>query len=79
MVLAAWSLSHSSLFFNGSFFPTWDFAEYRFFPKEDAYMITLLYVVMPINDARITWICYGYPIQGISCLFQSQKKNRVNL
>lgn len=30
---------------------------------EDAQLwITLLYIVIPINDARITWICYGYSL-----------------
>ena len=34
----------------------------EFISFKDAYTITLLYVVMPINDARITWICYGYSL-----------------
>lgn len=30
------------------------------FSKEACLWITLLYIVIPVNDARITWICYGY-------------------
>lgn len=32
------------------------------FSVNDAFWITLLYVAMPINDARITWICCGYSL-----------------
>lgn len=32
------------------------------FSKEACFWITLLYIVIPINDARITWICYGYSL-----------------
>lgn len=30
------------------------------FSIEDAFWIALIYCVVPINDARISWICYGY-------------------
>lgn len=32
------------------------------FSSEAAFWITLLYITIPINDARITWICYGYSL-----------------
>ena len=32
------------------------------FSTDSAFWITLLYIVIPINDARITWICYGYSL-----------------
>ena len=32
------------------------------FKSEDCMWITLLYVIIPINDARIMWICYGYSL-----------------
>lgn len=36
------------------------------FSSEAAFWITLLYVTVPINDARITWICYGYSLGLLS-------------
>ena len=32
------------------------------FSSEAAFWVTLLYITIPINDARITWICYGYSL-----------------
>lgn len=32
------------------------------FSQTDAFWITLLYITIPINDVRITWICYGYSL-----------------
>lgn len=32
------------------------------FSEKTAFWITLLYITIPINDARITWICYGYSL-----------------
>lgn len=36
------------------------------FSSEAAFWITLLYITIPINDARITWICYGYSLGLLS-------------
>lgn len=36
------------------------------FSSEAAFWITLLYITVPINDARITWICYGYSLGLLS-------------
>lgn len=32
------------------------------FSAQTAFWITLLYITIPINDVRITWICYGYSL-----------------
>lgn len=32
------------------------------FSSHTAFWITLLYITIPINDVRITWICYGYSL-----------------
>lgn len=32
------------------------------FSPEDSFWITLLYITIPIYDARIMWICYGYSL-----------------
>ena len=36
------------------------------FSSEDVFWITLLYITIPINDARIAWICYGYSLGLLS-------------
>lgn len=50
------------LFYVGGIFVYLILNKIDFLETEDCFWITLLYLVIPINDARITWICYGYSL-----------------
>lgn len=50
------------LFYVGAIFLYEILRKIDLFSEEACFWITLLYVVMPINDSRITWICYGYSL-----------------
>lgn len=49
-------------FYIGSFLVYTIMKKIDVFSSEAVFWITLLYITIPINDARITWICYGYSL-----------------
>ena len=50
------------LFYVGGIFVFLILKKLEFITKEECFWIVALYYVIPINDARITWICYGYSL-----------------
>lgn len=50
------------LFFVGAIFFYKILRKIDLFSEDACFWITLLYIVIPVNDARIMWICYGYSL-----------------
>lgn len=50
------------LFYGGSIILYEILGKIECFKGDAKLWITLLYIVIPINDARITWICFGYSL-----------------
>lgn len=50
------------LFYGGAIFFYKILRKIDLFSEDACFWIASLYVVIPVNDARITWICYGYSL-----------------
>jgi len=51
-----------AIYYAGALFCYQGLRMMEFLSEKESFFITLLYLVIPVNDARIAWICYPYSL-----------------